>query len=150
MLAPESSSSLFPNHLCHTNTPSCPSGPLAHNTPVLWHQPGVRLLMITRGPQIGDIINPQAEGAKQLATHRGRFESCELGFQPPNGYSGQGTEARKKKERVNGTFGKLIDFTTLELCSLLPLLSTLPVPFHLKCLWTAVGIWVRLTHHPAG
>lgn len=99
--------------------------------------PGDRLPMTTRGPQAGDITNPRVEGAKQLATHRGGLESCELGFQPqrPNGYSGQGTERnRETGERVYR------GFTTLEFRSPPSFPSTLPLSFHLKWLRTAVGI----------
>ncbi|KAG7225721.1 hypothetical protein INR49_012307 [Caranx melampygus] len=106
MLAPESPPlppSSFPNHLCHTNTPSCPSAARAHdNSQFCDISRGDRLLMTTRGPRIGDITNPLGEDAKQVSSHRGGFESCELGFQPqqPNGYSGQGTEEHDDGERA--------------------------------------------------
>lgn len=124
----------------------------SRHTPVLWHQPGVRLPMTTRGPQIGDIINPQAEGAKQLAPTEEDLShvSWDSNYSNLMVILERAKRDTKRGRECTGTFEKLIDFTTLEFRSAPPFLSTLPPSFHLKCLWTAVGIWVQLTHHPAG
>ncbi len=65
--SPPPSSSPFPNHLCHTNTPSCPSAALARDN--------ASSVTSARSPapddsegatRLCDITNPQVKGAKQL------------------------------------------------------------------------------------
>lgn len=147
------SPSPFPNHLCHTNTPSCPSAARAHdNSQFCDISRRDRLLMTTRGPRIGDITSPLGGDAKQVSSHRGGFESCELGFQPqqPNGYSGQATEEHDDGERsVRWSFGEAhrLHDSQIPLPSDFPLHSPLVLSILNGCeqLW---GLTQTHTHTP--
>lgn len=97
---PSTSPSPVPNHLCHTNTPSCPSAArAADNASFVWHQPGVRLPMTTRGRRDPWHHQPTSATCQTVSSHRGGLKSCELGLQPQqaNGYSGRSTETHGGK-----------------------------------------------------
>lgn len=81
--------------------------------------PGVRLSVSKRGCPALWHHQPTSERCQTVSSHRGGFESCELGLQPqrPNGYSGE-TERRREREFA-GTFEKPIH-SEVPLSSLIP------------------------------
>lgn len=124
-------SSLDMKRLCHpprwhpsTSSSPCPGHLRRINTPSCPSTAPARDVRGVRLFEIGDFISLRVEGAK-------RSEAA-LKHQPqrPNDYPVQAAERN----------------TEMDTSSRVP-----PPPlFHLNWLWTAVGMWLWLMHHPAG
>lgn len=134
----------IPYHLCHINTPSCPSTTQAHNNASFAASASSAAPIDSEGPLDLWHHQPTSERCQTVSSHRGGVTVSHVSRDYNHSslliiLDGAQRETERRRESL---LRLLRNWSTLKFFS--------PPSFHLKRLWTAVGIEVWLTHHPAG